>query len=503
MVSIRLKKDIQSRLETLEEMKKQGINPYPHTFKPSLHIKEIVNNPESFMNKKVRIAGRVMRIRKHGKIFFADLLQERSKIQLIFRVNELGENYKKAVKWIEKGDWIGVSGKVIRSLKGELSVLVEEWKMLSKSLISLPEKWYGLKDVEERYRKRYLDLILNEKARKNFEMRFKIIDEIRNFLKSKGFIEVETPILQPIYGGAYAKPFITHVNYLDENWFLRISPELYLKRLIISGFEKVFEIAKVFRNESVDVRHNPEFTILEAYQAYADYNDMMKLTEEMFAHLCKILKVEKVKRIIDGQEYEIKLTPPFKKITVHEAIEKYAGIDPERVSDEKIKKILKEFGIEIKPYNRGLALTEIFDEIASKNFIQPTFAIDYPLESTPLCKWHRTKEGLVERFELFIGGMEIANAYTELNDPIVQNKLFIEQVKMRELGFEEAHEYDQDFIEALMYGMPPTGGIGYGIDRIVMLFTESYSIKEVILWPMMKKEKEKRDSVKILTELTF
>ena len=503
MISESLRKDIKARIETIKEMRKNGIEPYPYYFKPNRKIKEIVKNPEEFMNKNVIIAGRVIGIRKHGKLFFADLVQEGFKIQTIFRINELKESYEKAVKWIEKGDIVGVKGVVIRSMKGELSILVKEWKILAKALISLPGKWYGLKDVDERYRKRYLDIILNENVRKNFELRFRIIDEIRNFLKSRNFVEVETPVLQPIYGGAYAKPFITHVNYLDEDWFLRISPELYLKRLIVAGFEKVFEFAKNFRNESADVKHNPEFTMLELYEAYADYNDMMKLVEEMFEHLCNALKVEKVRRVVNGKEYEIKLKPPFKKITVYEALEKYIGINPLTVSDEKIKKILEEHQIEIKPYNRGLALTEIFDELASPNFIQPTFVIDYPIESTPLCKPHRTKEGLVERFELFIGGMEIANAYTELNDPIIQNNLFKEQAKMRELGFEEAHEYDEDFIEALMYGMPPTGGVGIGIDRLVMLFTQNYSIKEVILWPMMKKEKERRKAVKILDELTF
>lgn len=498
-----LRKDIEARLKTLKEIENEGINPYPHIFKPTVEVSEIVSNPNDFLGKKVKIAGRVMSVRKHGKLIFCDIVDNGYKIQIMSRLNELGEEkFKKFDRWIEKGDFIGIEGEVIRTKRGELTVLVTSFKILAKSLISLPDQWFGLKDVDERYRKRYLDIILNKKIRENFEKRFKLIDEVRNFFKSKGFVEVDTPTLQPVYGGAYAKPFITHVNYLDEDWYLRISDELYLKRMIIAGFNKVFEICKDFRNESVDVKHNPEFTMIEAYQAYADYNDMMKIVEELFDHLTKVFGIEKVKRIVDGKEYEINLKPPFRRITIFDAIREYLGIDPEKVSDEKIKEILKANEIEVKPYNRGLALTEIFDELVSPKFIQPTFALDYPIESTPLAKPHRSKPGLVERFELFIGGIEFANAYTELNNPIIQNRLFKQQAEMRDLGFEEAHQYDEDFIEAMMYGMPPTGGLGIGIDRLVMLFTENYSIKEAILWPMMKKEKERREAVVILDELT-
>ena len=498
-----LRKDIEARIKTLKEIEESGVNPYPHIFKPTHEVIEIISDPDKHMGKNVKVAGRIMTVRKHGRLIFCDLVDNGSKIQIMARPNEIDEEgFKRFDRWIERGDFVGVEGEVIRTKRGELTVLVKSYQILAKSLISLPDQWFGLKDVDERYRKRYLDIILNKNVRETFEKRFRLIEEVRKFFRSKGFVEVDTPVLQPLYGGAYAKPFITHVNYLDEDWYLRISDELYLKRMIIAGFNKVFEMGRDFRNESVDVRHNPEFTMIEAYQAYADYNDMMKIVEELFEHLTKVFGIEKVKRTIDGKEYEINLKPPFKKITVFDAIKEYVGIDPEKASDEEIKKVLKENDIEVKPYNRGLALTEIFDELASPKFIQPTFAVDYPVESTPLAKPHRSKPGLVERFELFIAGIEFANAYTELNDPIIQNKLFKQQAQMRTLGFDEAHQYDEDFVEAMMYGMPPTGGLGIGIDRLVMLFTENYSIKEVILWPMMKKEKQRREAVVVLDELT-
>jgi lysyl-tRNA synthetase class 2 len=368
---------------------------------------------------------------------------------------------------------------------GELTLLVEDFRILCKALLSLPSIKYGIHDTEIRYRKRYLDLLINERTRETFILRSKIINEIRSFLNSKGFIEIETPILQPIYGGANAKPFKTHVNFLNEDWYLRISPELYLKRLVIGGINKVYEIGKVFRNEDIDVEHNPEFTMIEIYQSYVDYNDVMKLTEELISTVAlKVLgKLE-----IEYGEYKINLALPWKRITMYDAIKMFSGFDVKKISDNEIIDILEQYKIKIPGgYNRGLAIAKLFDIYCKDNLIQPTFIIDHPKETTPLCKLHRENKELIERFELYIAKMELANAYTELNDPVLQHQFFLEEMNRRTLGDEEAHQYDEDFIEAMCYGMPPIGGLGIGIDRLVMIFTGNTSIKEVIPFPMMKK----------------
>lgn len=491
--------DIKNRLKVLLEMKAKGINPYPYGYKITNSVKEIISNPDSFMNKQVSLAGRILSIRRHGKIIFYDLYDEGERLQIVIK-EDLTKDFQLAKDYIQRGDIVGFEGKIGRTLKGELSLFAERFEILAKALISLPDKWFGLENVDERYRKRYLDIILNPEVRKIFEFRFKAVSYIRKYFESLGYIEIQTPILQPIYGGANAKPFITHVNDLHEDWYLRIAPELYLKRMLVAGFNKVFEVAADFRNESIDVTHNPEFYMVEAYEAYADREKMMEITENLVYGLAKDLLG---RDYIEYNGKKISLKPPWKRISVYDALKEYAGIDVRKMSDKEIYELGKQLGIDqkIKEYNRGLYIVEIFEELVEDKLIEPTFILDHPKESTPLCKLHRNDPNLVERAEGYILGVEIANIYTELNDPIIQNKLLLEQAKMRELGFEEAHEYDKDFVESLMYGMPPAGGLGIGIDRVVMLLLGLNSIKEVILFPMMKKVKE-NPAVDILTKLT-
>ncbi len=476
--------DYKERLEKVEEMKKLGINPYPHKFEITHEIPVIVKeNSKEIKFDRVSTAGRVMAIRGHGKAAFIDLV-DGEKLQCYFRVNELGDKFNLFKKFVNRGDFIGVRGTLFKTKTGELTVLVEDFEMLSKALYNIPSTWFGLKDVDTRYRLRNLDMILNPEVRETFIKRARIISEIRKFLDSRGFYEIETPVLQPIYGGANAKPFKTHVNDLEEDWYLRISPELYLKRLIMGGINRVYEIGKNFRNESIDSRHNPEFTSIEIYQAYADYNDMMDLTEKIIVNAAKnVFGTLKFK----FGEYEIDLTPPWKRVTMIGFL-KECGYDVENMSDEEIKSLLEK---EIPGgYNRGLAIAALFEQFCEKKLIQPTFVIDHPKETTALCKIHRKDPRLIERFELYIAGMELANAYTELNDPQVQHEFFMEETKRRILGDEEAQQYDKDFIEAMRYGMPPTGGLGIGIDRLVMILTGKTSIKEVIPFPMTRKNPE-------------
>lgn len=492
-----LELDIKRRLEILKRMKEKGINPYPYEYENITPVKEIISNPDKFMKKKLRVAGRIYSIRRHGKIIFYDLYDEGNKIQIVIK-SDITENFEDASEFIQRGDILGFEGIVDRTKVGELSIFAEKWIILAKSLITLPDKWFGLEDVEERYRKRYLDILMNDNVRKIMEFRFKVVSYIRRYFESLGYIEVQTPILQPVYGGANAKPFITHVNDLHEDWYLRIAPELYLKRFLVAGFNKVFEVAADFRNESVDVTHNPEFYMVEAYEAYANRERMMEITENL---------VYGISKDILGRDYieyngeKISLKPPWKRLSVKDALKKYADIDVDSLSDEEIKKLVKEYNIEIKlkEYNRGLYIIELFENLVEDKLIEPTFILDHPKESTPLCKLHRKDPSLVERAEGYILGIEIANIYSELNDPIEQNRLLREQAKMRELGFEEAHEYDEDFVEALMYGMPPAGGLGIGIDRIIMLLLGLKSIKEVIPFPMMKK-RNRSEAVEILNK---
>ncbi len=474
------RRDYLKRRELVEKLREMGINPYPQSTPITHYIEEIVASPDDFMGIEVAVAGRVYSLRFHGKVAFADLRDNGYKIQGFFRQDVLGEeNYKFLKKFVDRGDFLWIKGEVTRTKKGELSVLAKEIKIAAKALYDLPHEWFGIENVEKRYRQRYLDLMLNRESFEVFLKRSIIEMEIRKFLWDRGFLEMETPVLQPIYGGANAKPFKTHVNALDKDYYLRISDELYLKRLIIGGYNKVFEIAKDFRNEDIDTMHNPEFTMIEIYQAYVDYNDIMDLTEGIIKHVANKLGVKEVKF---GEHY-IDLTKPFRRERMLDMLAR-RGID-ENTGDEEIKALLKKYNIKMPKYERGLALGKLFDRVCEEDLIQPVFVIDHPKETTPLCKLHRENPELIERFELYIGGMELANGYTELNDPELQEKFFRAEAERRTLGDEEAHQMDMDFIEAMRWGMPPTGGVGIGIDRLTMILTGKTSIKEVILFPML------------------
>jgi len=385
---------------------------------------------------------------------------------------------------ISVGDILGASGLVFKTRTGEITVFVEEFTLLCKSVRSLPEKWHGLKDVEIRYRKRYLDLMVNPSVREIFIRRSKVVQSIRNFLDNRGFLEVETPIMQPIPGGATARPFITHHNTLHRDFYLRIAPELYLKRLLVGGLEKVYELSRNFRNEGISTKHNPEFTMLELYEAYGDYHSMMQIAEELILY---ILKNVLGNLEIEYQGNKIDFTPPWKKISMYKAIEEAVGIQVDKISQKDFSKVVKEYNLNIKGnINRGEIINGLFEKFVEPTLIQPTFVIDYPLELSPLSKQNKDNPELVERFELFISSMELVNAFTELNDPAEQERRFEEQVAKKEAGNMESHFMDKDYVEALEYGMPPAGGLGLGIDRLMMLLTNSDSIKEVILFPQLK-----------------
>ena len=481
---------IEQRLEKLNEIKKRKINPYPYGFDKKNNSKEILEKysklkKEEKTNDNVSVAGRIISFRNMGKIAFSHIQDQEGKIQVFF--NEGTKNFD-ILKLLDLGDIIGVKGKIFATKTGEITVNAENFEILCKAIRPLPEKWHGLKDPEIRYRQRYLDMIVNPDVKEIFIKRSKIINAVREFLNSHGFIEVEIPILQPIYGGANAKPFKTHINAWNLDLFLSISPELYLKRLIVGGLEKVYTICKNFRNEGTDKFHNPEFTMMECYQAYADYNEMMKLTEELFEYVAKKVlgktKIEYQGNIIDFKT-------PWERLTVKDAIKKYAKIDADKLNDAELRNELRNYNIETKEdFSRGLAITLIFEELVEDKLIQPVHIIDYPKESSPLCKEKRGNKELIERFESYANGMELSNAYSELNDAAKQEELLLEQVKKRKLGNEEAHLMDNDFIRALEYGMAPAGGLGIGIDRMVILLTDSKTIKDVIAFPTMREEKK-------------
>ena len=474
-----------------EELIRQGINPYPHIPKyVPTSIKEVISNPQ--INSYVAVAGRVASIRRHGKLVFFDIIDDGYRIQAMINMATIGEErFEWFLKYINLGDFINVFGELFYTKRGELTVNVRDYQLLTKALRSPPVKWgHRILDPEVRYRKRYLDLMMTPQVRRILEIRFKTIEEIRKFMWDRGFIEVETPILQPVYGGAAARPFKTHIWALGEEWYLRISLELYLKRFIVAGFNKVFEIGKNFRNEDIDVLHNPEFTMMEAYEAYADYNRIMRLTEDLIGTVAKkVLGTTKVRYKVNDKEVEIDLSPPYRRIKLIDGLKEYAGIDVEGLSDEDIKELLRRNNIVLSGgYDRGRAIVKLFDRLVGReHLIEPTFVIDFPVSSSPLTKPHREDPRYAERFELYIAGIELANAYTELNDPVLQEEYFRKEEERRKLGDLEAHPYDWDFIEALEYGMPPTGGLGLGIDRLVMIFTGTNSIKEVIPFPMLKK----------------
>ena len=477
---------VEIRKEKLETLKAAGKDPFVTTkFDVTHHSVDIKNDFDNLENKQVTIAGRMMFKRIMGKASFCNLSDRYGSMQCYVARDSIGEEAYAEFKKYDVGDVIGVKGYVFKTKTGEISVHAEEVTLLTKSLRPLPEKYHGLKDTEARYRQRYLDLIMNQDVRNTFEKRSQILKEIRSFLAEKDFMEVETPLLVENAGGAAARPFFTHYNALDEERKLRISLELYLKRLIVGGFERVFEIGRVFRNEGVDTRHNPEFTLMELYQAYTDYNGMMDLTEEMFRYLA-----EKVcgSAVIMYNGIELDFSKPFKRITMLDAVKEYSGVDfSEITTDEAAKTIAKEKNIAFEPHHkRGDIINLFFEEFCEEKMIQPTFVMDHPIEISPLTKKKPGAEDRVERFELFINTWEMCNAYSELNDPIDQRERFAAQDALAAAGDEEANHTDEDFLTALEYGMPPTGGIGYGIDRLVMLLTDSASIRDVLLFPTLK-----------------
>ena len=492
---------VEIRKEKLETLKAAGKDPFVTTkFDVTHHSVDIKNDFDNLENKQVTIAGRMMFKRIMGKASFCNLSDRYGSMQCYVARDSIGEEAYAEFKKYDVGDVIGVKGYVFKTKTGEISVHAEEVTLLTKSLRPLPEKYHGLKDTEARYRQRYLDLIMNQDVRNTFEKRSQILKEIRSFLAEKDFMEVETPLLVENAGGAAARPFFTHYNALDEERKLRISLELYLKRLIVGGFEKVFEIGRVFRNEGVDTRHNPEFTLMELYQAYTDYNGMMDLTEEMFRYLA-----EKVcgSAVISYNGIELDFSKPFKRITMLDAVKEYSGVDfSEITTDEAAKAIATEKNIAFEPHHkRGDIINLFFEEFCEEKMVQPTFVMDHPVEISPLTKKKPGAEDRVERFELFINTWEMCNAYSELNDPIDQRERFAAQDALAAAGDEEANHTDEDFLTALEYGMPPTGGIGYGIDRLVMLLTDSASIRDVLLFPTLKSlNPDKKTSSSVNTE---
>ncbi len=487
---------LETAKEEIKKLREEGIEPYAYKYDRDSYINEIHEKykdikVDELIEDYVSIAGRLMAIRRHGKASFAHISDISGTIQLYIKKNEVGDFSYNLFKRLNVGDIIGVKGYIFKTRTGELTILVKELTLLSKSIRPLPEKWHGLRDVETRYRKRYLDLIVNPRAREIFILRSKLIHYMRDFLDEHDFLEVETPILQPLYGGAMAKPFKTYHNALDMEMYLRIAPELYLKRLIVGGLEKVYEINKNFRNEGISIRHNPEFTMMELYEAYNDYIGMMKFTEEMIVAILERLGLGTK---LTYQEHELDFSLPWKRITFIEAIEEYSGYKVSEMSDEEILSLPDKLDMEIVGgVTKYKVLKELFETYAEDNFIQPTFVMDYPTEISPLSKKKRGNPEFAERFELFIAGQEVGNAYSELNDPEDQLQRFLKQQEEKKKGDVEAHEIDYDYIEALEYGMPPTAGLGIGIDRLVMIVTDSPSIREVILFPHLRREKDKED----------
>jgi len=478
-------------IKDLEEIKRMGFEPYAYKFDRTHSIEEIIKKynhvkaGKKIKDVKIAVAGRIRSIRHHGKLSFAHIEDLSGKIQIYISIDNVDKKSYELFQKLNIGDIIGVEGGIIKTIKGELSVLVKKITLLTKALKTLPSEWYGLKDVEIRYRQRYLDLIMNPEIRKTFIIRSKIIESIRNFFKKRGYIEVETPILQPIYGGALARPFVTHHHELNTKMYLRISDEMYLKRLIVGGFEKVFEFSPDFRNEGIDTLHNPECLLVEAMTAYDDYKDGMKLIEEIVANAAKeVLGTTK----IEYQGHKIDVSVPWKRMKMVDAIKNYLKIDIMKMTTEELKEFVKKKKIEIKESARkGEIVAAIFEEFVQPKLIQPTIIYDYPKDVSPLAKVCRDNPNFTERFEVFVGGnLEISNNYTEINDPLYLRKSFQEELKRGKKGDEEAHPMDEDFLRAIEYGMPPTCGIAIGIDRLVMLFTNSPSIRDVILFPAMR-----------------
>ena len=475
------------RRQKLNELIEMGKNPFlVEKFNYSHHSSEIKDNFEELEGQKVAVVGRIMSRRGHGKVSFIDLQDSTGRIQMFVKLDVIGEDTYKELSLYDIGDIIGVHGEVFKTRAGEISVRAEEILLMTKSLQILPEKFHGLKDQDLRYRQRYVDLIVNPEVKETFLKRIEIIKELKRVLEEEGYLEVETPILNTIAGGATARPFITHHNSLDIDMYLRIANELYLKRLIVGGFDKVYEMGRMFRNEGMDIKHNPEFTNIELYSAYEDYNDMMDITEEIISKCAlKVLGTTK----ITYQGTEINLTPSWKRISMIDSIKEATGIDFNTIdNDEDAKKAAEQLHVELDELKltRGEIINQVFEAKVEETLIQPTFIYDYPVEVSPLTKRKPSDPRLTERFEVFIGAREYGNAYSELNDPIDQYERFKKQVEARDAGDEEANMMDEDFVAALEYGMPPTGGLGIGVDRLVMLLTDSASIRDVLLFPTMK-----------------
>ncbi len=484
--------EFQERLKKLKALRERGIDPYPNDFKPA-HTAASVHERFGGLDAgeldkaadEASLAGRIMARRSFGKAAFVHIQDRTGRIQVYFKKDVLGEEGYALFKECDVGDIIGVTGRVFRTRTGELTIEAHTLRLLCKGLRPLPEKWHGLRDVELRYRQRYLDLMVNPEVREVFVRRSEIVRFMRDFLRQRGFLEVETPMMQKIPGGAAAKPFVTHHNALGRDLYLRIAPELYLKRLLVGGFERVFEINRNFRNEGISTQHNPEFTMLEFYQAYATYEDLMALTEEMISSMArKILGTTK----IEYQGTTIDLTPPWQRITVKEAVLKFSDAGEDIFEDKgKALDFAKGLGLKVSGgLSHGKIIAEIFEEVAEPKFIQPTFVTHYPVDVSPLSRRNSEDPSVVDRFELLICGREIANAFSELNDPIDQRERFVQQLKERAAGDDEAHPMDEDFLRALEYGMPPAAGEGIGVDRLVMLLTDSPSIRDVILFPLLK-----------------
>ena len=477
------------RRQKLAELTEAGLNPFLITEYRRTHLaQEILDGFEALEGQPVRVAGRVMSRRGQGKVTFMHLLDVSGQIQGFFRFDDLGEDVYNRLKLVDVGDILGVAGTVFRTRTGEISIHVTGYDILAKALRPLPEKWHGLKDVETRYRRRYVDLIVNSEVRSTFIQRSKLIKAIRTLLEDRGFLEVETPMMQAVPGGAAARPFTTHHNALDIDLYLRVAPELYLKRLIVGGLERVFEINRNFRNEGMSTKHNPEFTMLEVYEAFANYEDMMRLSEAIFVAAaeatCGTLHISYQGQAID-------LTPPWQRISMFDALREFGNVDTSKLLDfESARELCRVMGIHVDPRaTLSTLVNNLFEEFVEPNIVQPTFITDHPTAISPLAKRRRDNPDLTERFEIFVAGRELGNAFSELNDPIDQRGRFEEQVREKAAGDDEAHPMDEDYLRAMEYGMPPTGGLGIGIDRLVMLLTDSASIRDVILFPQLKPEK--------------
>lgn len=468
------------RVEKINQLVKRGINPYP----PSFGRTNTISQARNLIGEKVIVAGRIIGWREHGKVIFADLVDESGKIQVMLKEDDLGkESFSNLELW-DVGDFGGFEGKVIKTQAGEITIQADKAEFLSKAVRPLPSTWFGLKDTDERFRKRYLDLVLNPDSKKLLDARWKIEKEVREYLWKLGFVEVETPVLQSLYGGTNAKPFKTFMNVLDQEMYLRVAPELYLKRLIVGGYEKVFEIARNFRNEGIDTSHQPEFTMIEWYEAYADYQRVMDRAEGLIKYLAKSLNNDTKVKI---GEKQIEIGGEWTRVPLLSLVKEYLKIDPDKVGDEELKSLLNKSGIKSAGvWSRGAALFALFDHLVADKLINPTWVIDYPKEVSPLSKEHRNKEGLVERFEGYIGGKEICDGWSEINSSLTQRSRFENEQKNLKAGDAEAQPMDEDFMEAMEYGMPPLGGIGIGIDRLVMFLTNTWSIRETIAFPTLR-----------------